>query len=41
MKLEQRNLSKLNTVAAKQLEYLKSLKVSLNKAKEDLVDESH
>ena len=41
MKLEQRNLSKVNTVAAKRLEYLKSLKVSLNKAKEDLVDESH
>ena len=28
-------------MAAKRLEYLKSLKVSLNKAKEDLVDESH
>ena len=41
MKLEQRKLSKVNTVAAKRLDYLKSLKVSLNKAKEYLVDESH
>ena len=41
MKLEQRKLSKVKTVAAKRLEYLKSLKVSLNKTKEDLVDESH
>ena len=41
MKLEQRNLSKVKTVAAKRLEYLKSLKVSLNESKEDLVDESH
>ena len=41
MKLEQRKLSKVKTVAAKQLEYLKSLKVSLNEAKEDLVDEPH
>ena len=40
MKLEQRKLSKVKTVAAKRLEYLKSLKVSLNEAKEDLVDES-
>ena len=38
IKLEQRKLSKVKTVAAKRLEYLKSLKVSLNKAKEDLVD---
>ena len=30
MKLEQRKLSKVKTVAAKRLEYLKSLKVSLN-----------
>ena len=28
-------------MAAKRLEYLKSLKVSLNESKEDLVDESH
>ena len=41
MKLEQRNLSKVKTVTEKRLEYLKSLKVSLNEAKEDLVDESH
>ena len=41
MKLEQRNLSRIKTVAAKRLEYLKSLKVSLNEAKEDLLDESH
>ena len=41
MKLEQRKLSKVKTVAVKRLEYLKSLKVSLNKAKEDIVDESH
>ena len=41
MKLEQSNLSKVKTVDAKRLEYLKSLKVSLNKAKEDLVDEYH
>ena len=38
MKLEQRELSKVKTVAAKQIEYLKILKVSLNEAKEDLVD---
>ena len=41
MKLEHRKLSKVKTVSAKQLEYLKSLKVSLNEVKEDLVDESH
>ena len=41
MKLDQRKLIKVKTVAAKRLEYLKSLKVSLNEAKEDLVDESH
>ena len=33
MKLEQRKLSKVKKVAAKRLEYLKSLKVSLNKTK--------
>ena len=33
MKLEQRKLSKVKTVAAKRLEYLKSLKVSLNEPK--------
>ena len=37
MKLEQRKMSKVKTVAAKRLEYLKSLNVSLNEAKEDLV----
>ena len=41
IKLEQRKMSKVKTVAAKRLEYLKSLKVSLNEAKEDIVDESH
>ena len=41
MKLEQRRLNKVKTVAAKRLEYLKSLKVSLNKAKEDIVYESY
>ena len=41
MKLEQMKLSKVKTVAEKRLEYLKSLNVSLNEAKEDLVDESH
>ena len=41
MKLYQRKLSKIKTVAANRLEYLKRLKVSLIEAKEDLVDESH
>ena len=41
MKLEHRKLSKVKTVASKRLEYLKSLRVSLNEAKEDLVDEYH
>ena len=41
MKLEQRKLSKVKTVAAKRLEYLKILKVSLNESKENLVYESH
>ena len=38
MKLEQRKLSKVKKVAAKRLEYLKSLKVSLNETKEYLLD---
>ena len=41
MNLWHRKLSKVKTVAAKQLEYLKSLKVSLNEAKEDLLDDPH
>ena len=41
IKLEHSKLSKVKTVAAKRLEYLKILKVSLNEAKEDLVDDSH
>ena len=41
IKLEQRKLNKVNTVATKRFEYLKNLKVSLNEAKEDLVDEYH
>ena len=41
MKLEQRKLSKVKAVATKRLEHLKILNVSLNEAKEDLVDESH
>ena len=41
MKLEQRNLSTVKTVAEKKIEYLKSSKVSLNKSKEDRVYESH
>ena len=41
MKLEQRKMSKLKTVAAKRLEYLKSLNVSLNESKDDLLYESH
>ena len=41
MKLEQRKLSKVKTVVENRLEYLKSLKVSLNESKEELVDESH
>ena len=38
MKLDQRKLIKVKTVSAKRLNYLKSLKVYLNEAKEDLVD---
>ena len=41
MKLDQRNLSKVNTMAARQLEYLKRLKVYLAETKEDIVDESY
>ena len=37
----QKKLNKANTVAAKRIDLLKSLKTSLNEAKDDLADESH
>ena len=36
-----KKLNKANTVAAKRIDLLKSLKTSLNEAKDDLADESH